>query len=346
MKVLVTGSSGLVGSQAVSFFDGMRFRVLGVDNNMRKDFFGDRGDTTENLRRIQEQCEYFTAANVDIRQRSEVDRLLADWRPDLIIHAAAQPSHDLAAQRPFDDFDVNAGGTMNLLEAYRRHAPEAVFIFVSTNKVYGDGPNHVRLKELPTRWDFDDPRYADGIAEDFSVDRCLHSLFGVSKLAADVMVQEYGRNFGLRTGVFRCGCITGSAQAGVEQHGFLNYLVATALAGRPYTIFGYQGKQVRDQLHSRDLVNAFWHFAQSPRTGEVYNLGGGKENAASILECIDLIEQLSGCRLRPTYSPENRVGDHLCYYSDLRKFRRDYPNWRIESGLTDITQDLIAARDA
>lgn len=340
MRILVTGSSGLIGSEAVRFFDRQGFAVWGVDNNMRREFFGDKGDTSWNRQALQQQCEHFQHLDVDIRDRGAVDRLLADVVPDLIIHAAAQPSHDLAAQRPLDDFDVNAAATLYLLEACRQHAPEAVFVFVSTNKVYGDGPNRVRLKELQRRFDFDDPRYDHGIAEDFPVDHCLHSLFGVSKLSADLMVQEYGRYFGMRTGVFRCGCVTGPAHAGVQLHGFLNYLVHVALHEGAYTIFGYRGKQVRDQIHAHDLVSAFWHFAQAPRAGAVYNLGGGKENAASILECIELIKQTCGKRPSLTYRDENRIGDHICYYTDARKFRSHYPSWQPQHGLTQIVSEI------
>ena len=275
MRVLVTGSSGLIGSEAVCFFNKLGFPVTGIDNNMRADFFGPRGDTTFNRQRLQSQCRHFTHLTLDIRDRPAVDQLLKNNAFDLIIHAAAQPSHDLAALRPFDDFDVNAVGTLNLLEAWRRHRPDAVFIFLSTNKVYGDGPNFIRLKELETRYDFDDPKFADGIAEDFPIDRCLHSLFGASKVSADVMTQEYGKYFGMKTGVFRGGCLTGPPHAGVELHGFLNYLSSrVALKQEPYTVFGYKGKQVRDQIHSHDVINAFWNFAQNPRPGEVYNLGG------------------------------------------------------------------------
>ena len=258
-----------------------------------------------------------------------------------MIHAAAQPSHDLAAKRPFDDFEVNAVGTLNLLEACRQHTPEAVFILMSTNKVYGDGPNHVPLVELETRWDYADPHYADGIAETFPVDNALHSLLGVSKLAGDVLAQEYGRYFGLKTGIFRGGCLTGPHQRGVELHGFLNYLVLTALRRKPYTIFGYKGKQVRDQIHSYDVINAFWHFAQNPRPGEVYNLGGGKGNAASLLECVDMIEEASGRRPELTYSDQNRIGDHICYYSDLTKLRAHYPGWRLTYTLPQIVEQMI-----
>jgi CDP-paratose 2-epimerase len=341
MHVLVTGSSGLVGSEAVLFFHNLGFHVTGVDNNMRADFFGPGGDTCRNRDRLKSLCKHFTHHPLDIRDRPGVETLFKANDFGLVVHAAAQPSHDLAAHRPFDDFDVNAGGTLNLLESCRRHRPDAVFIHISTNKVYGDGPNRIVLKELPTRWDFDDPAFSQGIAEDFPIDRCLHSLFGVSKLAGDVMAQEYGRYFGLKTGIFRGGCLTGPHQAGVQLHGFLSYLVQVALNEGPYTVFGYKGKQVRDQIHSRDVINAFWHFAQNPRPGEVYNLGGGKENAASLLECVDLVAQITGGkRPRLTYQDINRVGDHICYYSDLRKFRQHYPGWSLNHSLPGIIEEM------
>lgn len=342
MQVLVTGSSGLIGSEAVEFFDAMGFGVTGIDNNMRRDFFGPRGDTTPNLQRLESRCRHFIHQPIDVRDRRAIDALFESNDFGLIIHAAAQPSHDLAAQRPLDDFDVNAVGTLNLLESCRRHRPDAVFVHMSSNKVYGDGPNRIAMKELPTRWDYDDPRYANGIAEDFPVDQSLHSLFGASKLASDVMAQEYGRYFGLKTGIFRGGCLTGPHQAGVELHGFLNYLVAVALREGPYTVFGYKGKQVRDQIHSRDVINAFWHFAQNPRPGEVYNLGGGRGNAASLLECVELIAGLTGGkRPRLTYDQVNRVGDHICYYSDLGKFRRHYPQWSLSYDLPRIAEEMV-----
>jgi CDP-paratose 2-epimerase len=343
MRVLVTGSSGLIGSEAVVFFDQLGHELIGVDNNMRADFFGAKGDTQWNRHRLETECDRFTHLTVDIRDRQAVDALLAEHRPELIIHTAAQPSHDLAAKRPFDDFDVNATGTLNLLEACRQHTPEAVFIHLSTNKVYGDGPNHIALKELETRWDYDDPTYANGIPETFPVDRCLHSLFGASKLAGDVLAQEYGRYFGLKTGIFRGGCLTGPQHSGVELHGFLNYLVLTALREGPYTIFGYKGKQVRDQIHSYDVINAFWHFAQDPKPGEVYNLGGGKDNAASLLECVDMIEQASGKRPELTYQDEPRIGDHICYYSDLRKLRSHFPGWNLTYSLDQIVDQMVQA---
>ena len=341
MRVLITGSSGLIGSEAVKFFDDLGFSVLGIDNNMRADFFGPQGDTTSNRRRLQEEHPSFNHVELDIRDRQGVDHLFETGRFELIIHAAAQPSHDLAAKRPFDDFDVNAGGTLNLLEACRRHIPEAVFILMSTNKVYGDGPNHIPLRELETRWDYADPQYENGIAETFSVDRTLHSLFGASKLAGDVIAQEYGKYFGMKTGIFRGGCLTGPHHAGVELHGFLNYLVMTALREKPYTIFGYKGKQVRDQIHSHDVINAFWHFAQNPRPGEVYNLGGGKENAASLIECVDMIEQASGKRPKLSYSEQNRIGDHICYYSDLRKLHSHFPGWKLTYSLPQIVEQMV-----
>ena len=343
MHVLVTGSSGLIGSEAVTFFDRMKFAVTGVDNNMRADFFGPKGDTSWNRKRLESTCRRFTHRTLDIRDRAAVDELLKSEKFDIIIHAAAQPSHDLAAKRPFDDFDVNAVGTLNLLEATRRHRPEAVFIHMSTNKVYGDGPNFIKLRELETRWDYDDPRYAEGIPEDFSIDRCLHSLFGASKVAGDVLAQEYGRYFGLKTGIFRGGCLTGPQHSGVELHGFLNYLVDVALREGPYTIFGYRGKQVRDQIHSYDVINAFWQFAQNPRPGEVYNLGGGKENAASLIECVEMVHKVSGKRPRLSYNETARVGDHICYYSDVRKLKAHYPGWKKKYDLPRIVEEMVKA---
>jgi len=343
VRVLVTGSSGLIGSEAVMFFDRMGFDVAGVDNNMRADFFGPKGDTTWNRQRLEAQCKRFHHHTLDIRDRAAVAELFRAGQFELIIHAAAQPSHDLAAQRPFDDFDVNAVGTLNLLEACRQHSPDAVFCHLSTNKVYGDGPNHLPLKELETRWDFDDPAYSHGIPETFSIDHCLHSLFGASKVAGDVLAQEYGRYFGLKTGIFRGGCLTGPQHSGVELHGFLNYLVLVALREGPYTVFGYKGKQVRDQIHCHDVISLFWEFAQNPRPGEVYNLGGGKENAASLMECVELIFKITGKRPKLTYQETNRIGDHICYYSDLRKIRAHFPKWRLDHSLPHIIEEIAAA---
>ena len=342
MRVLVTGSSGLIGSEAVSFFDEMGFETIGVDNNMRADFFGPGGDTTPNRQRLEATCRAFRHVPLDIRDREGVSSLFEREAIDLVIHAAAQPSHDLSARRPFDDFDVNAGGTLNLLEACRRHRPEAVFVFASTNKVYGDGPNRIDLHETETRFDYADPRYRLGIDETFPVDRSLHTVFGVSKVAADLMVQEYGRNFGLKTGVFRGGCLTGPRHAGVELHGFLSYLVEVARREGRYTIYGYKGKQVRDQIHSRDVVSAFWAFAQRPRAGEVYNLGGGPDNAASLLELIEMIAGRTGLRPELSYSPANRVGDHVCYYTDMARFCAHYPEWRRAYDLGRILDEMLS----
>ncbi len=325
MEILVTGSSGVVGSEAVRFFDGLGFSVLGIDNNLRAEFFGPQGDTTPTRRWPEETCPHFSQRSLDIRGRETVGQLFEVRRFDLVVHCAAQPSPDLAAKRPYDDFDVNALGTLHLLESCRRHGPGAVFIHVSTNKVYGDGPNRIRLRELETRWDYDDPRYITGIPEDFPVDQCLHSLFGASKLAGDVLAQEYGRHFGLKTGIFPGGCLTGPQHAGVELHGFLNYLVRVALREGPYTVFGYKGKQVRDQIHAQDVMRAFWAFAQQPWPGEVYNLGGDRDNAAGLLECVDAIERKTGKRPKLTYSETNRIGDHICYDSDLSKVKATSP---------------------
>lgn len=341
MLTLVTGSSGLIGSEAVAFFDRMGFDTIGVDNNMRREFFGPKGDTTQNRLRLEGQCKRFRHVTLDIRDRAGVERLFAEYPVELVIHAAAQPSHDLAASRVFDDFEVNAMGTLNLLEATRRHRPGAVFIQVSTNKVYGDGPNFVELREEATRYEYADPAYAHGISEAFSIDQTKHSLFGASKAAGDLLAQEYGRYFGMKTGVFRGGCLTGPQHAGVELHGFLNYLAYCAVNEKPYTIFGYKGKQVRDQIHCYDVINAFWQFAQQPRAGEVYNLGGGKGNSASLIECVEMLAKATGGK-RPvmSYNPENRIGDHICYYSDMRKFMSHYPAWKLTYTLEQIVEEM------
>ncbi|MBI3866080.1 MAG: NAD-dependent epimerase/dehydratase family protein [Planctomycetia bacterium] len=339
-KVLVTGSSGLIGSEAVTYFHGLGATVHGIDNNMRADFFGPAGDTLWNLRRLKEECENFHHHPLDIRDREGILRLFDELRPHLVIHAAAQPSHDLAADRPFDDFDVNAVGTLNLLEATRRFAKDAVFIHMSTNKVYGDAPNRLPLVELEKRWDYARPEDYNGISEHCSIDHCLHSLFGASKAASDLMAQEYGRYFGLRTAIFRGGCLTGSRHSGAQQHGFLNYLIRTAAEGKPYTIFGYKGKQVRDQIHGSDVVRAMHAVFLNPRPGEAYNLGGGRENAASVLECIDKVEQLSGKRFEWSYRDQERKGDHICYISDLTKFRSHFPDWQLNWSLQRICEQI------
>ncbi len=343
MLVLVTGSNGLIGSELVSHFAACADEVHGMDNNMRADFFGPQGDTRWNQARLLAAHGNYRHHEVDIRDRSTVLQWFETHRPDLILHCAAQPSHDLAAQRPFDDFDVNAVGTLNLLEATRRHSPEATFVHMSTNKVYGDGPNRIPLKELPTRWDYDDPAYAEGIAEDFPVDRCKHSLFGASKLAADVMVQEYGRYFGLRTCCLRGGCLTGPHHSGVELHGFLNYLVKVNVTGGLYRVFGYKGKQVRDNIHSLDVVRFIAAFIESPRCAEVYNLGGGRGNACSILEAFEMVERITGKKMRYEYVDENRVGDHICYISDLTKAQAHYPDWHISVSLEKILEETVVA---
>jgi CDP-paratose 2-epimerase len=343
--VLITGSSGLIGSEAVAYFDARGWRIIGVDNNMRASFFGPKGDTTWNLRRLQQTTRNFHSQDLDIRERAAIEKLVGEVRPDLIIHAAAQPSHDLAARRPFDDFDVNAGGTLNMLEATRRARDQAlcdpVFIFMSTNKVYGDAPNELPMAELPTRWDYARAEDQKGIDEEMRIDRCLHSLFGASKAAADVMTQEYGRYFGLKTGTFRGGCLTGPNHSGVELHGFLNYLFKVAKEGGEYSIFGYKGKQVRDNIHSFDVIAAFEAFYQAPRPGEVYNLGGCRANSCSVLEAISAAEELTGRRLRVTYKDENRKGDHICYISDMTKFRTHYPTWSITKSLAEIYSQLV-----
>ena len=346
MNVLVTGSSGLIGSEAVRYFDRKGYRVFGVDNNMRADLFGPAGDTTWNLRRLRDDCPDFEHNDLDIRDRAGVLRAVADVAPGLVIHCAAQPSHDLAGSRPFDDFDINAAGTLNLLEATRRHAPEAVFILMSTNKVYGDAPNEEPLVETPTRYDYADPARHEGIDETCRVDRCLHSLFGASKLAADVVAQEYGRYFGMKVGVFRGGCLTGPAHSAVQLHGFLAYLIKCAVQGKPYTIIGYKGKQVRDQIHSEDVVRAFEAFAADPRPGEVYNLGGGRANAASILELLDRLGQILGRPVETRYEETSRVGDHICYISDLTKLRSHYPAWGLTRSLDQIVDEIVGAARA
>jgi len=333
----------LIGSEAVLWFDGEGHGVVGVDNNMRRDFFGEKGDTTWMLRRLQSQTRKFRHVPADIRDRGAMFKLWQEFRPDLILHCASQPSHDLAATRPLDDFDVNAVGTINLLEATRQFAPEAVFLFMSTNKVYGDAPNHLPLAELETRYDYADPADYNGIKETLSIDQNLHSVFGASKVAADVMTQEYGRYFGLRTGTFRGGCLTGPSHSGVELHGFLNYLVKVAKAGEPYTIYGYKGKQVRDQIHSYDVIQALWAFAQNPHPGEVYNLGGGRENSASLMECVAKVEALTERKLQTKYVDQNRKGDHICYISDLTKLRSHYPQWTITRSLGQIMDELVRA---
>lgn len=343
MRVIVTGSSGLIGSAAVRHWDRRGDQVIGIDNDMRATFFGPQGSTRWNQNLLESQTSHFRSAEIDIRDRQRVLDLFQHEPPDLVIHCAAQPSHDRAAAIPFLDFEVNAVGTLNLLEATRRFAPEAVFCHMSTNKVYGDAPNELPLRETETRWEYARTEDHDGIDESCRIDQTMHSLFGASKTAADVLAQEYGRYFGIKTGVFRGGCLTGAGHSGVELHGFLSYLVHVAVTGKPYTIFGYQGKQVRDQIECSDVVKAFEAFADQPRCGEVYNLGGGRENSASVLESIALIEELGGYRVDYSLAEANRKGDHICYISNLAKLKTHYPQWSVQVSLRDIITQMIAA---
>jgi CDP-paratose 2-epimerase len=342
-KIFVTGSSGLIGSEVCVYFGERGFEVHGLDNNQRAVFFGPAGDTRWNQKRLSETISGFTHHELDIRDREGVLKLMSEIRPDVIVHTAAQPSHDRAAAIPFDDFDTNAVGTLNMLEAARRACPESPFIHLSTNKVYGDLPNTIKLKELKTRWDYDDPQYENGIPETFSIDQSKHSLFGASKVAGDVMVQEYGRYFSMPTCCLRGGCLTGPNHSGVELHGFLSYLIKCNLEGREYKVYGYKGKQVRDNIHSEDVAAFIHEFSKSPRCGEVYNLGGGKKNACSILEAFEKAQVLSGQKQKYVYVDENRIGDHICYYSDLSKMKRHYPNWDITKSLDDIFKEIVAA---
>ena len=342
MKVLITGSSGLIGSELVAFFDSRAKSVVGIDNNMRADFFGSEGDTSWNLERLCKATSHFRHRNLDIRDRSKLEQIFKDEGPfDLIVHCAAQPSHDLAASRPFDDFDVNATGTLNLLETTRKISPEAVFVFMSTNKVYGDAPNELPMNELPSRWEYARTEDYAGISEDMRIDRSKHSIFGASKAAADLMTQEYGRYFGMRTTALRGGCLTGPNHSGVELHGFLSFLVKVQLQGRTYKVFGYKGKQVRDNIHSYDVACAIEAIYKNPKCGAVYNLGGGRANSCSILEAFDKVAQLTGKKMQYEYLEKNREGDHICYISDLSRMKTDYPTWSITKSLDDIFQEIV-----
>ena len=343
MKTLVTGSSGLIGSEVSIFFASQGCSIHGVDNNQRAAFFGPQGDTRWNQKRLAGLIPGFTHHELDLRDRQGVLDLVAKIKPDIIIHTAAQPSHDRAAAIPFDDFDTNAVGTLNLLEAARQACPKSPFVHMSTNKVYGDRPNTIPLRELDTRWDYDDPAYEHGIAESFSIDQSKHSLFGASKVAADVMVQEYGRYFDMPTCCLRGGCLTGPNHSGVELHGFLSYLVKCNLEGREYKVYGYEGKQVRDNIHSEDVARFMWEFCKAPRIAEVYNLGGGKQNSCSILEAFQIAESFTGKKQAFTYVDQNRIGDHICYYSDLRKMKSHYPAWDITISLTETIRQIVEA---
>jgi CDP-paratose 2-epimerase len=341
--LLVTGSCGLIGSEVCRYFSGQGYRIAGLDNNQRAIFLGPEGDTRWTLQLLREAIPDYRHHEVDIRDRQGVLALIAESKPSAIIHTAAQPSHDRAAAIPFDDFDTNAVGTLNLLEAARRACPESPFVHMSTNKVYGDLPNTIPLQELDTRWEYDDPAFANGIAESFSIDQSKHSLFGASKVASDVMVQEYGRYFGMPTCCLRGGCLTGPNHSGVELHGFLSYLMKCNLEGREYRVYGYKGKQVRDNIHAEDVARMMHEFCKSPRPGEVYNLGGGKQNSCSILEAFALAQEITGRQQHYTYVEENRAGDHICYYSDLRKIETHFPSWRITRPLRTIFEEIAAA---
>jgi CDP-paratose 2-epimerase len=342
-KLLVTGSSGLIGSEVCSYFANAGWKVYGCDNNGRAAFFGPQGDTRWNQTRLQSVLPGFEHRELDIRNREQVLNLIAELRPDAIVHTAAQPSHDLAAKMPFEDFDTNAVGTFNLLEATRRGAPEATFVHMSTNKVYGDAPNELALKELPTRWEYADAKDFGGIKESFRIDQSKHSLFGASKVAADISVQEYGRYFNMKTACLRGGCLTGPNHSGVELHGFLSFLIKCNLEGRKYSVFGYKGKQVRDNIHSLDVARFIHAFIDAPRVGEVYNLGGGRDNSCSILEAFKLAEEVSGKPMQYEYVDKNREGDHICYISDLSKIKAHYPKWSLSKSLKDIFSEIHQA---
>jgi CDP-paratose 2-epimerase len=338
-RILVTGSSGLIGSEVCKHFDHLGWEVHGLDNNQRAIFFGPNGDTRWNQNRLSTTLKDFTHHELDIRNREGLIDLINRIKPDAIVHTAAQPSHDRAAAIPYDDFDTNAVGTFNLLEATRKYRTDVPFIHMSTNKVYGDAPNSIKMKELETRWDYDDQDFYNGISESFTIDQSKHSLFGASKLSADISVQEYGRYFGMPTAILRGGCLTGPSHTGVELHGFLSYLVKCNLEGKSYTIYGYKGKQVRDNIHSHDVARFIEEFIGAPRIAEVYNIGGGKENTCSILEAFEIIQNISGKSMIYSYDDNNRIGDHICYYSDLRKIKAHYPNWDITKSLkTTITE--------
>jgi CDP-paratose 2-epimerase len=346
--VLVSGSAGLIGSETVRFFAGRGFNVVGLDNDLRSAFFGPAASTQWNRNLLQETYgDRYIHYDVDIRDRPAVELIFAEFSSDLdlIVHTAAQPSHDWAASDPYTDFTVNANGTLVLLESMRRFCPDAVFIFTSTNKVYGDTPNRLPLRELETRWEIVDGHpFEAGIDESMSIDASKHSLFGASKVAADVLVQEYGRYFQLRTGVFRGGCLTGPNHAGTALHGFLAYLMQCVVTNTPYTVYGYKGKQVRDNIHSQDLVNAFYRFYLRPRCGEVYNIGGSRHSNCSMREAIAICEQLAGKRLRYDYREENRSGDHIWYISDVRKFQLHYPDWSYTHDVESILRDIYRAQ--
>jgi CDP-paratose 2-epimerase len=330
MKALITGSAGLIGSESAKFFSNLGFQIIGIDNDMRKYYFGDEASTEWNRKILEGKLKKsYKHVSIDIRDEKKIEQLFKKHKFDLIIHTAAQPSHDWAAKEPLTDFTVNALGTLILLENTRKYSPEAVFIFTSTNKVYGDKPNELPLVELDKRYEIKKGHaYQNGIDESMSLDDSKHSIFGASKIAADIMVQEYGKYFGLKTGVFRGGCLTGPQHSGTKLHGFLSYLIKAIATGTKYTIFGYKGKQVRDNIHSADLVNAFYHFYQNPRSGEAYNMGGSRHSNISMLEAIEKIEKLLKKKANYEYTDNNRIGDHIWYISDVSKFQKHYPKWK------------------
>ncbi|MBN2546812.1 MAG: NAD-dependent epimerase/dehydratase family protein [Spirochaetes bacterium] len=343
-KVLITGSGGLIGSESAKFFSDKGFLVFGIDNNLRKYFFGEEGDTSWNVKNLKKNIPNYIHFNIDIRDNQKIEELFQNNKFDLIIHCAAQPSHDWAAKEPHTDFSVNALGTLNILENFRKYCPEAVFIFTSTNKVYGDTPNYLPLIELETRYEVDkNHKYAEkGIDESMSIDQSKHSIFGASKIAADVLVQEYGKYFDLKTACFRGGCLTGPAHSAAELHGFLAYLIKCIATGKEYKIFGYKGKQVRDNIHSYDLVNAFYHFYQNPRSGEVYNMGGSRHSNISMMEAIQKIEKILNKKANIIYLDANRSGDHIWYISDVSKFQKHYPKWKYKYDIDTILQDICS----
>lgn len=343
---VITGSAGLIGSESVRFFAEKGFEIVGIDNDMRKYFFGEEASTAWNAERLKREIEQYHHYNEDIRDDGAMEKIFVEYKTDIkvIIHNAAQPSHDWAAREPVTDFTINANGTLTLLEMARKYCPDAVFIFASTNKVYGDTPNMLPLVEMETRWELDPSHryFAHGIDENMSIDQSKHSLFGASKVAADVLVQEYGSYFNIKTACFRGGCLTGPDHSGAQLHGFLAYLMKCAITGEPYTVFGYKGKQVRDNIHSFDLVNMFWHFCQRPRYGEVYNSGGGRHSNCSVLEAIKICEDITGKKMNWSYSEANRIGDHIWWISDVNKFKEHYPEWEYKYNLMDIFQEIYS----
>jgi CDP-paratose 2-epimerase len=339
-KILVTGAGGLIGSEAVDHYCTQGYKVIGIDNNQRQVFFGEKGSTLSRLSQLKNKHKNFINFEIDIRNKNTILTLINDLRPDVLIHTAAQPSHDKAASIPFDDFETNANGTIHLLEAVRQYNKDCIFIHMSTNKVYGDKPNILNLVELESRYDYADLEYINGINENFSIDQSKHSLFGASKVAADIIVQEYGRYFNIPTVCLRGGCLTGENHSGVELHGFLNYLVKCNNNQIKYNLFGYKGKQVRDNIHSSDVIQFIDLFIKNPRIAEVYNIGGGKNNSCSILEAFELAETISGKKMIYEYIDENRIGDHICYYSDLSKIKEHYPDFKITKDLTYIIENI------